>query len=557
MLTRTIAHIAAITAARQLKQFNRKLPHCPAVQNKLLRKILRANQASDFGRHHNFARIRSYRDFTTALPLANYDYFAPYIERCRRGEISALFGPAQKLLMFALTSGTTAPSKYIPVTAAFAETYRRGWNAWGIKAITDHPHAFLGKILQIASSPEEFRTEAGIPCGAISGMLARNQKFIVRRLYTTPPESADIPDPAARYYTIMRFALPHQIAFISTANPSTTVTLARTADQNAAQLIRDLHDGTLAADLDIPPAVRVQLSSRLSPHRDRAAELEALLNRHSRLLPQHYWNLAFLANWTGGTLSLYTPQLTEYYGPTPIRDIGLLASEGRISIPVEDNTPAGILDISANFYEFIPAAQYDALDDPDTPPTLTDHLTPLTADQLQVGCEYYIFLTNYAGLYRYNLGDRIRVTDFCESTPMIEFLSKGAHTSSITGEKLTEKQLVDAVRTAIAETSLTITTFIAAPQFANPPHYRFYFESPQPIDPAIVKEFTQRVDEALIQTNIEYQSKRKSQRLGPLTPHQLPPDYLTNRDRTLIAKNKGRAEQFKHRFLYNKPLDIE
>ena len=93
MLTRTIARCAALSAGRRLKQFNRQLPHCRTVQNRLLLKILRANQASDFGRRHVFARLGSYADFSHALPLANYAYFTPYIDRCRRGETAALLAP--------------------------------------------------------------------------------------------------------------------------------------------------------------------------------------------------------------------------------------------------------------------------------------------------------------------------------------------------------------------------------------------------------------------------------------------------------------------------------
>ena len=522
------------------------------MQNKLLLRIIRANGTSDFGRRHNFASIGSYEDFAQSLPIANYGYFAPYIDRCRRGEASALFGPSQKVLMFSLTSGTTSAAKYIPVTAEFAQSYRNGWNIWGVKALTDHPAGYLRKILQVTSSAQEFLSEGGIPCGAISGMLAREQKFIVRRYYVTPPEVADIPDATARYYTIMRLAVPEDIGFISTANPSTTVTLARTAERYAGGLIRDLRDGTLSNTMDIPQAIRAKLSGRLRRHRARAAELEDLLSRHGRLLPQHYWNLAFLANWTGGTLSLYLPQLAEYYGPTPIRDIGLLASEGRITICTEDNTPAGILDIGANFYEFIPAEQYDALDDADAD-TLGPGGETILADQLQVGEEYYILLTNYAGLYRYNLGDRIRVIDFRDSTPVIEFLSKGAHTSSITGEKLTEKQIVDAVRTAANELLVDMTNFIVAPIFCDLPHYRLYFEANKAIESAMIEVISQCIDQRLALTNIEYQSKRKSQRLGPLDVQQLPGDFLAKRDQVQIQKNQGRAEQFKHRFLYNTP----
>ena len=52
----------------------------------------------------------------------------------------------------------------------------------------------------------------------------------------------------------------------------------------------------------------------------------------------------------------------QFFGPSdalPVRDIGLLASEGRVTIPLQDRTPAGVLDTLASFYEFIPADQWE------------------------------------------------------------------------------------------------------------------------------------------------------------------------------------------------------
>ena len=489
--------------------------------------------------------------------MAKYDYFAPYIERCRQGETSALFGPSQHIIMFAMTSGTTAAAKYIPVTTATAAAYRRGWHIWGIKAISDHYSPYrLRRILQVTSPHDEHHTPAGTPCGAISGLLAANQKPIVRRLYATGPAVAYIPDPTARYYTIMRLAICHDVGFISTANPSTTITLARTADQHAATLIADIHDGTLSDSIPVPNNIRQTLAPLLHASPTRAAQLEHLLNQHDHLLPRHYWQLGFLANWIGGSLSLYLRQLAEYYGPTPVRDIGLLASEGRMTIPLADNTPAGVLDITANFYEFVPTDQIENSPPDPNSPTLAANLDTLTADQLQIGSTYYIFLTNHSGLYRYHIGDIVRVTDFVGTTPVLEFLSRGSYTSSITGEKLTEDQTVNAASAAATELNLQIETFVIAPTFANPPHYQLSVQLPRPATPEQLAQLATRIDHHLCTANIEYASKRHSLRLAPIAIRQTPPDFLTTRDQQLKTANPGRAEQFKHRFLYNQPLDL-
>jgi len=556
-LYRLIGRCAALSTSRRLRQFQKNLPRSRRIQDEILLQVLRANRQSRFGHRHSFARIRSYRDYSHSLPLCQYDYFAPYIDCCRKGDTNALFGPSQKLLMFALTSGTTAPAKYIPVTSRVATAYHHGWNIWGIKALSDHPDCFYRKILQVTSPAQEFFTESGLPCGAISGMLARRQKFIVRRFYAVPYCLSEIPEPQDRYYSLMRFALAEDVALFSTANPSTALTLARTAEKHAEKLIRDIRDGSLDQSVFLTPSLSRRLTSRLRPQPTRARQLEQLLQKHGRLLPQHYWNLSFLAHWTGGTLGLYIPQLREYYGQIPIRDIGLLASEGRMSIPLEDNTPAGVLDIQSNFYEFIPEQEIENLDLPPDAEILPDHLTVLRAEDLEKGACYYILLTNFAGLYRYHIGDLVRVTDFIGSTPVIEFLSKGAHFSSLTGEKLTEHQVVAVVNKILNEMSLDLDTYLLAPVWSDPPGYCLYVQVRSSLLPEKLNLLAEQVDRQLFDQNIEYSSKRKSTRLAPLRAQQVPDDALTSRDHRLLNDNHGRAEQFKHRFLLNQPLKLD
>ena len=41
----------------------------------------------------------------------------------------------KRVHMFALTSGTTAARKFIPVTDQYLADYRRGWNMWGLKVL--------------------------------------------------------------------------------------------------------------------------------------------------------------------------------------------------------------------------------------------------------------------------------------------------------------------------------------------------------------------------------------------------------------------------------------
>ena len=103
----------------------------------------------------------------------------------------------------------------------------------------------------MTSPMEDHRSASGVPCGAITGLLAATQKRLVRRYYTSPLAIAGIGDSLAKYYTIMRLAIPRDVAWMVTANPATLLVLARTADDHRERLIRDIHDGTLTPEMPV------------------------------------------------------------------------------------------------------------------------------------------------------------------------------------------------------------------------------------------------------------------------------------------------------------------
>ena len=124
-------------------------------------------------------------------------------------------------------SGTTAARKYIPVTPQYLSAYRRGWNLWGLQVFRSHPEVKLRPILQFSGDWEESFTEAGIPCGAVTGLTANMQKRIIRFIYCAPPCIAKVKDPLAKYYLVLRLSLHRQVAMIVAANPSTLIAMAR------------------------------------------------------------------------------------------------------------------------------------------------------------------------------------------------------------------------------------------------------------------------------------------------------------------------------------------
>ena len=97
-----------------------------------------------------------------------------------------------------------------------------------------------------------------------------------------------------------------------------------------------------------------------------------------------------------------------------MRDVGLIASEGRMTIPMADGTPSGVLDVTSHVFEFIPEEEGDS-----------PNPTVLAAHELQEGRTYYVLMMTAFGLYRCNIFDVVRCTGFHNRTPLVEFLSKG------------------------------------------------------------------------------------------------------------------------------------
>jgi hypothetical protein len=281
-----VGRVISYPVRRQLWRFEAACLDPEAVQAELLLRILRRQAGTAFGRDHHFADVRTVADYRRNVPFAPYEYVAPYIERVQKGETER---PARRPARAHVRadSGTTASRKLIPVTDEYLAAYRRGWNMWGLKMYRDNRgrKVAMRPIVQMVGDPEEFRTEAGIPCGNLSGYTAMVQKRIIRWMYAVPYITGKIKDAKARYYVALRFSIGRNVSQFMAANPSTLVQFARTLDAEKEHLLRDLADGTLRSDLDIPGEVRDWLSRKLPRDPKRAAQLGKPSRRRPVALP--------------------------------------------------------------------------------------------------------------------------------------------------------------------------------------------------------------------------------------------------------------------------------
>ena len=521
---------------RRQQRFERLCDHPEAIQSALLARILRRQAGTGFGRDHGFGSIRTVADYRRQVPVAPYENIAPYIERMAAGETNALLAD-DPLLMFALTSGTTAARKLIPVSRRYLADFRRGWNLWGIRAFRDHRPRDLAfrPIVQMVGDPEEYRTSAGVPCGNLSGFTASVQKRMIRGMYAVPAATGKLADARTRYYLALRLSLARPCSLFTAANPSTLVMLGRTLDAEKERLLRDLRDGTLDAGLELPADFRREIERKLKPRPELSRALAASAEAAGHLYPMQVWHpdRILIGTWTGGSMGPYLRQLPRYYGDAPIRDLGLLASEGRMTIPFENHSPAGVLDIVSHYFEFIPASEIDS-----SQPTV------LGAHELTDGASYFIVPTTGAGLYRYQIMDLVRVNGFLGRTPKVEFLGKGNRIANMTGEKLSEHHVTQSFDHAARETGYAVRAYAVAPVWdETQPYYGLFVEAP---DAAGLDAFVPAMERELVEANVEYAAKRQGARLGPLRPRLLPVGFWANWDAARLAKTGGTPEQYKH-----------
>ena len=489
---------------RTLATFRDECRNPTETQERLLNRIITKNRETAFGNAHRFSNIGSFGHFQRRAPITVYEDLKPYIEASLRGEPNQL--TAEKPVLFATTSGTTGASKYIPVTPESRPVKSYLMRVWLSALQRDH-RIFGGRILTVVSPEVESYAPCGTPCGAESGHGYKNIPKAIKSLYSCPYEVYEIKDYEAKYYSLLRVAAGQSISLIYTCNPSTVLLLGQRLARFTEPIIRDVRDGTLSRDFDVPGDLRVAINGQLSADPARAASLEKAASAGAgELLPKHVWpELAAIGCWKGGTVGMYVDKFDQYYPPgLPVRDIGYFASEHRGSVPMTDDGSSGVLAIPTNVYEFFPV-------DEDRKPKGAELLT---VEELDEGKQYYIYVTTVAGLYRYDMNDIIEVTGFYEKTPLIRFVQKGKGVVSFTGEKLYEAQVLAAVDHAFAPV-LGNYEFIAAigEMRGSKPCYVFLLEFDQPVQDVEAKAMLKSLEEALCSKNMEYASKRDSMRL--------------------------------------------
>ena len=471
-------------------------------QNRTLMRYIKRGKNTECGIKHGFSSIESIADFRSRVSLSNYEDILPYINRMAKGENNIL--TPDKAIFFGITSGTTGKPKLIPVTEYSRARKAELMRLWTYYISKRHPHLLDGNVLAIISPEIKSYTESGIPYGPEDGHAYNNLPSVIKNKYVLPYEVFCINNYDARYYCMLRIAMEYSISTIATLNPSTLTLLCERIDGLKDMIIEDMARGTLSHSFEIEPGIRSSIEKRLRPNPRRAEYLRKLLLEKGALLPKDFWPaLDVIECWKGGTVKSYLRELPKYFGDADIWDFGCLSTEARSSIPVTGAGAGGVLAIETNFYEFIPREDIDK-----------DNKRVLLCDELEKGGEYMLVVTTAGGLYRYDIDDIIKVTGFFNKTPVIDFIQKGHNAVSLTGEKVYESHIDEAVTGAVSKHDLSLVSFSACVQSGNPPCYVFIVEFNSQPSLEAKKSFLYSIEEGLRKQNSEYDDIRKQFLLG-------------------------------------------
>jgi len=437
-----LGHLASL--APSWRRFVRAAQDPAGAQARRLDLILRAGEASAYGRQHGFARLSGPRAYQDRVPEIDYDALEPWVERIANGEQAVL--SAAPVRMLERSGGASGHTKLIPYTDGLLAEFAAATGPWLWNLHRSQPRLLGGSSYWSVSPVAQERqfSPGGLPIGfeddtEYFGPVVR---WALRRSLAAPPDLARIRDTAAwRQVTLRCLLQARSLGLISVWSPTFLTLLMDGLQDRFAELADTL------------------------PQRERAA-LWARVERAGGVTGAAIWpRLALISCWADGPSAGFLPALRRHFPGTPVQPKGLLATEGVVTFPLWGQ-PGAVAALAGHFLEF---RELDAA--PGRRPSL--------AHELRAGARYQPLLTTSGGLYRYALGDCLRCVGHFLRAPLLQFEGRIDRVSDQVGEKISAAQ-VQAGLAGLGPT-LPFEFALVAPCAGPPLRYRAYVETAAPL----------------------------------------------------------------------------
>ncbi len=440
----SIKSIAAQVFAWLVYHKNQRWINRPVeTQQAVFLKLIAAAQYTQFGKDHAFATIKTHQDFSTQVPVRDYEALKPYVDRVVAGESNILW--PGKPLYFAKTSGTTSGAKYIPLTKESMPFHVVAARNAILNYIhqTGNAHFVEGKMIFLQGSPV-LEQKNGIQLGRLSGIVAHFVPAYLQKNRLPSWETNCIEDWETKVDAIVNETVAQNMTVIS-GIPSWVQMYFEKLQQQTGKPVGELFKNF---NLFIYGGVNFE------PYR---AKFENLIGRKV------------------DTIELFP------------------ASEGFFAYQDKPNDPGLLLLLNAGiFYEFIPA---DAFYSPNPP--------RLTIGQVELGVNYVLIISTNAGLWGYNIGDTIQFTSLKPYKIIVSGRIK--HFISAFGEHVIGKEVEQALSVAVQQHAVRVNEFTVAPQITPAtglPYHEWFIEFEQA--PQNMDAFAQTIEAELRKQNSYY-----------------------------------------------------
>jgi hypothetical protein len=506
-------------------------------QRDWLQRQLTRDAGSVFGRSHDFATVRDYRDFAARVPVCRYVDVAPYVSRIQGGESDVLTcSPVTHLVP---TSGSSGARKLIPFTSELQRSFdaavapwmidlarlrpsmRGGPAYWSISPLSDAAHD------EDAASAHGASTDAGsaVPIGFAddADYLGGAKAWLIRQVLAVPSSVRHVHDESTFWaLTLLALLRRRDLRVISIWHPSFLELLVGQASVHWSALLDAVASGDTPGLAALPAAARVEWRSR--PDRTRAEELRRI---GAEDWPRWWPALQVVSCWGEQAAASGWRRLAARLPQCLVQPKGLLATEAVVTVPVRDTFP---LAITSHFFEF------RAL--------MTGEI--VRAHDVERGAQYEVIVTNGAGLWRYNLGDVVECTGFLHATPSLRFLGRIDNVSDLRGEKLSEPFVAECLRALWPDGGAPTVAVLRAVDEDTVGRYELLLSADGPADS--VDSLAARLERAL-HANPHYALARRLGQLAAVRIVTVPPEFAQQAVRHEAQSRAGRLGDVKPRTL--------
>ncbi len=440
-------------------------------QKKVLLKIIKRNKNTEYGKKYSFSQIKSIEEYQRKVPIIKFADILEDVERLKNGEQNIF--TKDKVVYFASTSGTTSKIKLVPITKQRIKNYNKEFALWAVYVLKDYVKIANGKTLYFAGPYFEGKTKGKIPYGSISGYLPHKSPWYVKRKISNPITVYNEMNFDKKIKKMAIYALQENITQIAFTAPIEAILFLDYIKKNRDKLIKTI--------------------KKTNPK--RAEYLSAIKDfKAIDIWP----NIGLVSCFRSKTNEMYIDTLMEKIGKKiEIRDSGINASEGRISIGLSKDGISGVFPLNTTFFEFIDIDK--------------EKKETITVEKLKLNKKYKVIITTQEGLYRYDMGDVIKVTGFFKKIPEIKFYNRENYLN-IAGELAYEDEIVKAINKTIKETDIKLKHYTLLPylvDLSKKPRYEILLDVLEKEDDKKIIDFKNKLDLNLKEIINDYKQMRE------------------------------------------------